>query len=323
MASDKKYVFHSNEITQAVLPYTSKYTANTFCFLIANLIKDKKVYKYTLRTIMKGLNVDLGSKRKFLEALDILQSQPIIIKVDGVPRKYSLLSYIEYPVMKRESTDYMDNEVLNELMLKTTLYDSISIKVNPDIEPFLFDLKAEFTSYTLNSFLALSTNVSKRLFQILSQWKSLGKVYFSNDRLQHLLGTKYERITILYNKEIKRALTEISEKTNLTELYATPKKQNRKTIGYTFHFTHIPQQGELAFLPPTTDIKKLETYKRLTNDFSLTPHQATRIINDLPIQDINKELYRIKEMLLNHQIEGNLGGYTYKTFRNKFNLSFH
>jgi len=272
---------------------------------------------------MKGLNVDLGSKRKFLEALDILQSQPIIIKVDGVPRKYSLLSYIEYPVMKRESTDYMDNEVLNELMLKTTLYDSISIKVNPDIEPFLFDLKAEFTSYTLNSFLALSTNVSKRLFQILSQWKSLGKVYFSNDRLQHLLGTKYERITILYNKEIKRALTEISEKTNLTELYATPKKQNRKTIGYTFHFTHIPQQGELAFLPPTTDIKKLETYKRLTNDFSLTPHQATRIINDLPIQDINKELYRIKEMLLNHQIEGNLGGYTYKTFRNKFNLSFH
>ena len=51
----------------------------------------------------------------------------------------------------------------------------IEIKLTEDILPYLFDLKDNFTSYTLAAALRLNSKYAKRIYQLCSQWKDLGE----------------------------------------------------------------------------------------------------------------------------------------------------
>jgi plasmid replication initiation protein len=63
--------------------------------------------------------------------------------------------------------------------------NSIELGVSPMIKPYLLDLKKEYTEYELDTALNLKSKYSKRMYEILSQYKEEGKLSISVDELKY------------------------------------------------------------------------------------------------------------------------------------------
>ena len=118
----------------------------------------------------------------------------------------------------------------------------IEIKLTEDILPYLFDLKDNFTSYTLAAALRLNSKYAKRIYQLCSQWKDLGetKKYDLQD-FKKMLGLldekgneKMERISVLREKVLDIAVKQINEHTELHISYKLEKRvRTYKNIVFT------------------------------------------------------------------------------------------
>ena len=108
----------------------------------------------------------------------------------------------------------------------------LKIKLSEDILPYLFDLKDNFTSYGLAAALRLSSKYSKRIYQLVSQWKDIGetKKYDLQD-FKRMLGLvdakgneKLKQLGQLRERVLDPAVKQINEHTELHVSYTLEKK---------------------------------------------------------------------------------------------------
>ncbi len=108
----------------------------------------------------------------------------------------------------------------------------IEIKLTEDILPYLFELKDNFTSYSLAAALRLSSKYAKRIYQHCSQWKDLGetKKYDLQD-FKKMLGLiddkgneKMKQIKELRERVLDIAVKQINEHTELHISYKLEKR---------------------------------------------------------------------------------------------------
>lgn len=66
--------------------------------------------------------------------------------------------------------------------------NSIELGVDTVIKPYLLDLKKEYTEYELDTLLSLKSKYSKRMYEILSQYKEESNLQISVDELKCILG---------------------------------------------------------------------------------------------------------------------------------------
>ena len=154
---------------------------------------------------------------------------------------------------------YLDDEGAIELVFTLAVVDGIS-RIDGATE--------FFTQYLLGQTANLTSVYSARLYELLIQWKSIGKtpiLELTNFREQLGIGLdEYSRIEAFKRRVLDIALKEINEHTDITATYEQHKK-GRVITGFSFKFKQKkPKQAEIATETPKIATNDLNTIKPLT-----------------------------------------------------------
>ncbi len=108
--------------------------------------------------------------------------------------------YLEYKQVK-ESTERLtscvytiveDSSLVQIRIISSAVYiegsGRIAIRINPEVRPYLFDLKKNFTKFGFYVAMILKSRYSKRIYEMLCQFKSTGIVRISLEDLKARLG---------------------------------------------------------------------------------------------------------------------------------------
>jgi len=151
----------------------------------------------------------------------------------------------------------------------------ISIKFDPELKPFLLNLKGQFTQQQLQILLSFSSIYSTRIYQILKKNENIGKVRFEINDFREILGIEEHKYTAY--KDLKRwviyhAKKEFETKNKETGAYKSDisfdletERKNRKIKYLTFHIKKqayqdtLPLEGERFELEPEI-VKRLQDY---------------------------------------------------------------
>ncbi|TDN38068.1 replication initiation protein [Hymenobacter sp. UV11] len=161
----------------------------------------------------------------------------------------------------------------------------IEVKLSEAVLPFLFDLKDNFTSYTLAAALRLSSKYAKRIYQYCSQWKDMGetKRYDLQD-FKKMLGLldekgneKMLRISDFRESVLDVAVKQINEHTELNISYKLEKRVRT--------YTHIVFTVKPQALAETIPFDLVATAQNVPGVQQSHYDNAARILDELRITD--------------------------------------
>ena len=199
----------------------------------------------------------------------------------------------------------------------------VIIRIDPEVRPYLFGLKTNFTRYGLFMAMSVKSKYSKRLYEMLSQFRSTGIMRISVDELKSRLGLldpqsgkeKYAIWTTFANKVLEVARRELDQYTDISFSYEL-NKRGRKFTDLMFKIRHNPEQLSIGFDAGQLD---QDIYKRLTKTFRLSSWQAHLVMAHVSEEDIHHTLYEIQLKQINGGLR-NVGGFTAQIFENKYQL---
>jgi len=130
-----------------------------------------------------------------------------------------------------QQVKYLDDEGAIELVFTLAVVQGIS-KID--------GIKDFFTQYLLSQTAQLNSTYSARLYELLIQWKAVGKTpVFELETFREQLGigvNEYKRMDHFKTRVLDLAITEISKKTDIKATYIQHKK-GRSISGFSFSFT--------------------------------------------------------------------------------------
>lgn len=112
----------------------------------------------------------------------------------------------------------------------------VKLKFTPETVPLVVGLSNNFTKYEIEQVSKLSSQYALRLYELLAQWRSKGKVTLALAELRFkfgLLDDEYPRMDNFKRWVLDYAVNEISKNTDLTVSYEQH-KQGRVITGFTF-----------------------------------------------------------------------------------------
>lgn len=134
--------------------------------------------------------------------------------------------------------------------LSSMRYDNgiITVKIHPDLIPYLIDLKEKFTSFKLENILYLNSSYAIKIYQLLAQYKINGKREITLNDLRSILGIgeikTYQAYGAIKRRILEVAKREINEKTDLSFSYKTDKQGSRKVVKLIFKITSKQQHEQ-------------------------------------------------------------------------------
>jgi len=157
-----------------------------------------------------------------------------------------------------QQVKYLDDEGAIELAFTMAVVHGISR---------IDGVKEFFTQYLLSQTANLTSVYSARLYELLIQWKSIGKtpIFELNDfRNQIGIGVnEYQRMHHFKARVLELAIDEINAKTDITASYEQHKK-GRVITGFSFKFKQKPKQAQIATETPKRDQTEEHPLKPLT-----------------------------------------------------------
>jgi plasmid replication initiation protein len=143
---------------------------------------------------------------------------------------------------------------------------SVKLIFSPSVVPLITRLERHFTSYEIEQVRHLSSRYAIRLYEILIQWRSIGKTpKFEINDFRELLGLTiedYPRIDNFKRKILDFSISQINEHTDILVGYEQH-KAGRVITGFSFTFTQKKQpkdvtpQTQKAKPKPTEDLNTL------------------------------------------------------------------
>jgi plasmid replication initiation protein len=201
---------------------------------------------------------------------------------------------------------YLDDEGAIELVFTLAVVQGISR---------IDGVKEFFTQYLLSQTSQLNSVYSARLYELLIQWRSTGKVpMIKLEDFREQLGisaNEYQRIDHFKARVLEPAIKEINQKTDIKAEYEQHKK-GRLIVGFSFKFKKKPQPKKEQINDGVTDsntpdlftdqIDKTIEIKPLTESqavkYALALKENSRIIRFFTAKDSNELISRIKKVLL-------------------------
>lgn len=129
----------------------------------------------------------------------------------------------------------------------------------------ILNLTKNFTLYEIKQLTYLG-KYGIRLYELLAQWRSVGKVEFSLEEIRTRLGLLLDEYTHMSNfkkRVLDFAVEEINEHTDFNVQYEQI-KQGKTITGFLFRFKLKPKQAEIATETLKTASSDLDTIKPLT-----------------------------------------------------------
>ena len=215
-----------NAITNARYEY-SELQLDIFLYLLSSLRKDQPdgVYEISVPEMAKLT----GKKYNY---------QQLRLATEGMGSRM-----FEIP----NETDKKGRQVWRQMwMFDTVDYihgtGVIEVKFTQTIQPYMFDLKANFTSFQLYSALRLSSKHAKRIYALCSQWKDKGETPKQDiDEFKRMIGLlndkgdqEYTKVTMFKKRVLDASVRQINQHTDLQIDYILEKKgRSFKNVTFT------------------------------------------------------------------------------------------
>ena len=125
-----------------------------------------------------------------------------------------------------------DDEYLQVSLVSSAKYKIgqgfVDLSIDPELMPYLLDLKANFTKAYLRDLMSMKSAYSIRLYDLLNQYRKVGKRSLEVDELKRMLGieNKYKLYGDFHRRVITPSVKEINERTDLFVAY-TERKEGR------------------------------------------------------------------------------------------------
>jgi plasmid replication initiation protein len=241
-------------------------------------------YKLTLieqKTLLAGISqIDSRKPLDPLQGFEISVDDLIKLSETETKNEYRDLKIAAERLLTRIVT--INNPLPNEkrvTQLKTHWVSSvfyipeegkIRLYFSPQIVPYLSQLTSEFTQYQLKCIGKMSSIYAIRLYELLMQWKDVGKRDVELEWLRQCfeLGDKYPSIKDFKKYVLDPAVKDINEHSNLQVAW-TQRKSGRTVTHLLFTFTEkqplIPEKPKRVTKPkekmyygvPKSEIDKL------------------------------------------------------------------
>lgn len=201
----------------------------------------------------------------------------------------------------------------------------IEVEFTRTIQPYLFDLKANFTSFQLYSALRLSSKHAKRIYTLCSQWKDKGQTpEYVIEEFKRTIGlindrgdVEYAEITMFKKFVLDIAVKQINEHTDL-EIGYTLRKRGRSFQNITFTIRTQPlavmlpvkdEPLEVGAAPiGVSDIQYKNARLLLDNWNVKRADVVSQIMNSASlIQEVNKFAFELQTGKV--KVEKNIAGY--------------
>ncbi len=132
----------------------------------------------------------------------------------------------------------------------------VELTFAPDVIPLITQLEKSFTAYELKQISSLTSKYAIRLYELLIQWRSLGKTpMFELEDFRFKLGLaegEYAKMANFKARVLDTALNQINELTDIVASY-DQHKNGRLISGFSFTFINKQQPKEVT----NTKAKKL------------------------------------------------------------------
>lgn len=224
---------------------------------------------------------------KVIEAsyrLSVIEQRVVLCAIAKIPKKFEVSDEEIYTVTVQDlqalgvnqTTAYRDlKEAANRLYERSISLDiddrlikmrwvqlvefadsqgTISIRFSKDILPFISNVKANFTKYMLSEVSRMQGAYTVRIYELLTQYKSVGKRLVSIDELRFMLdlGTRYKTTGNVIAWVIAPSVSEINAQTSLN-ISAEPIKTGRKITHISFTIKAKSKPKQQARDPKTVD----------------------------------------------------------------------
>lgn len=197
---DKQMVIKSNVLVEA--SYRLSSIEQKIILILATKIKkdDKEFreYYFNLRSMANFLGLNSNSDYEYLrEVTKNLLSKVIEIKTEDALLQTHWL----------ESVKYFDNN------------STVELRFNPELKPFLLQLKKNFTKYQLKFAIQLKSKFSIRIYELLKQYEGIGSRLLCLEDLRKYLGIRADEYSLysnFKNKVLKVAKKELNAKTDIS-----------------------------------------------------------------------------------------------------------
>ena len=201
--------------------------------------EDFQVYRIHLKDIIREFDISNGNAYDLLRsAANSLMDKKFHInyEVDGAVREQL------YHIIRRVDTL---KQVLDEERRASHSY--IEISVEPEMRPFLLELKSRFTAYDLRNVVKFKSGYTLRIYEHLKQYEKIGWRDFYIDYLRRTfeLTEEYPLFANFYQKVIAPAERDINLYTDIQITRIDKIKEGAKVCALRFFF-HSQNREEAA-----------------------------------------------------------------------------
>lgn len=248
-------VKYHNDFNKIKLPSFNEIEQDLLCGLMVKLKEQKgKVFFYP------------GELKKFLKS--DYTNESLLKFSTSLKEKFFKADFTIIEKLTRgnkEVTAYRTINLFTEFAIYVTNdkkeLESIEIQVNPRFEYILNQLTANFTSFELAEFIALSGKYTKTLYRLLKQYRTTGTAYFEWDEFKRIMDIPEKLAMRDIDKSIiKPAIKELTKERTLFDQVRIPFKN------LSFEKKKIKARGrggkvvgiEFTFKPENITIQKIE-----------------------------------------------------------------
>ncbi|WP_443660576.1 replication initiation protein [Clostridium algidicarnis] len=138
--------------------------------------------------------------------------------------KYTEIPKITKELMKKVFEIHEENRLIQTAWISGAIYEKgsgrVILKFNPDLKPYMLQLKEQFTQYQLANILTMKSKYSPRIYEILkcNEFKKQGYIEIELEELKKLLRTEgmYHQYQDFKRKVIMQAQKEIKKLTDIS-----------------------------------------------------------------------------------------------------------
>lgn len=248
--------------------------------------KDFKTYKVRVRELMDAGG---GMSENIYHRLDVITDQ-LIKRYMRVPldeggfTKIGFVSKVEYKKRK----------------------GMVELRFDPDLKPYLLQLKEQFTIYDIRNVLSLQSSHSVRIYELLKQFERIGERTIEVDRLKEMLGLvgKYRSYNYFKKRVILQAQLELQKKCDISFEFEE-QKEGRRVFAIRFI---IHKQKAAGKEPVETGLDQPEMILAL-KEMGLSPTLSEEFARALPGAEIERAIQYTRKQYEDGKIKSSVAGY--------------
>lgn len=267
--NNKLMVVKSNYLVEA--SYRLTITEQKIIYMIISQINkaDTNFKDYTF-SVAEFINI-IGLKGK--SAYNELKSIIRLLRSRTFTVKYSMNGK-----NKELITGWIVNAEYEEGLLK--------FNIDPKLQPFLVQLKREFTAMSLNNLMQLKSTYSPRVYELLKQYLNIGERTFDFEELKNILAIaegEYKLYSHFKSRVILKAQSELREKTDIIFDFEEI-KEKRKVIAIKFYIKPNQSQNEIS--ATQLDAEPKAPKKKVSEDEDFGVKKVKELITEHDITDL-------------------------------------